>query len=30
MEQFKIELNKYINYYNHKRIKAKQKGMSPV
>jgi putative transposase len=30
MEQFKIELEKYIYYYNHKRIKAKLKGMSPV
>ncbi|MFI8496694.1 IS3 family transposase [Peribacillus butanolivorans] len=24
------ELAKYIEYYNHKRIKAKLKGMSPV
>jgi putative transposase len=30
MEHFKIELEKYIYYYNHKRIKAKLKGMSPV
>ncbi len=30
MEHFKIELEKYIHYYNHKRIKAKLKGMSPV
>lgn len=30
MEHFKVELEKYINYYNHKRIKAKLKGMSPV
>lgn len=30
MEHFKIELENYINYYNHKRIKAKLKGMSPV
>ncbi|WP_157261827.1 IS3 family transposase, partial [Paenibacillus sp. A3] len=30
IEQFKVELEKYINYYNHKRIKAKLKGMSPV
>jgi len=30
IEQFKVELGKYINYYNHKRIKAKLKGMSPV
>ena len=30
MEQFKVELEKYIYYYNHKRIKAKLKGMRPV
>ncbi|WP_156153493.1 IS3 family transposase [Domibacillus robiginosus] len=30
MEHFKQELEKYIHYYNHKRIKAKLKGMSPV
>ena len=30
MEHFKQELENYINYYNHKRIKAKLKGMSPV
>lgn len=30
IEHFKKELQKYINYYNHKRIKAKLKGMSPV
>jgi putative transposase len=30
MEHFKAELIKYIEYYNHKRIKAKLKGMSPV
>lgn len=30
MEQFKQELDQYIYYYNHKRIKAKLKGMSPV
>ncbi|MFJ7926473.1 IS3 family transposase, partial [Lysinibacillus sp. NPDC096396] len=29
IEHFKIELEKYINYYNTKRIKAKLK-MSPV
>lgn len=29
-EHFKRELAKYIEYYNHKRIKAKLKGMSPV
>lgn len=28
-QQFKIELKKYINYYNIKRIKAKFK-MSPI
>ena len=30
VEQFKIELEKYIRYYNTKRIKAKLKGMSPI
>ncbi|MGG0238484.1 IS3 family transposase [Bacillus rhizoplanae] len=30
IEHFKQELKKYIDYYNHKRIKAKLKGMSPV
>jgi putative transposase len=31
IEQFKVvELEEYIKYYNHKRIKAKLKGMSPV
>ncbi|CRK81789.1 integrase core domain-containing protein [Neobacillus massiliamazoniensis] len=30
IEQFKRELANYIEYYNHKRIKAKFKGMSPV
>jgi putative transposase len=30
IEHFKQELEKYIEYYNHKRIKAKLKGMSPV
>jgi putative transposase len=30
MEHFKIELEKYIYYYNYKRIKAKLKGLSPV
>jgi len=29
VEQFKLELEKYINYYNTKRMKAKLK-MSPV
>jgi transposase InsO family protein len=30
VEHFQQELAKYIEYYNHKRIKAKLKGMSPV
>jgi putative transposase len=30
VQHFKNELEKYIEYYNHKRIKAKLKGMSPV
>ncbi|WML43141.1 IS3 family transposase [Neobacillus sp. PS3-40] len=30
MEHFKRELEDYIHYYNHKRIKAKLKGKSPV
>jgi putative transposase len=30
MEQFKQELETYIHYYNHKRIKTKLKGLSPV
>lgn len=30
MEHFKVELENYMYYYNHKRIKAKLKGMSPV
>ncbi|WML56168.1 IS3 family transposase [Neobacillus sp. PS2-9] len=30
MEHFKVELEKYIYYYNHKRIKVKLEGMSPV
>ncbi len=30
IEHFKQEFEKYIDYYNHKRIKAKLKGMSPV
>lgn len=29
-EHFKAELDQYIHYYNHKRIKHKLKGMSPV
>lgn len=30
IEHFKKELAQYIDYYNHKRIKAKLKGLSPV
>ncbi|MCP3781741.1 IS3 family transposase, partial [Paenibacillus sp. MZ03-122A] len=30
VDHFKQELEQYINYYNHKRIKSKLKGMSPV
>lgn len=30
MEHFKHELEQYIEYYNHKRIKEKLKGLSPV
>lgn len=30
LEEFKIELEKYIWYYNNKRIKSKLKGLSPV
>ena len=30
MDEFKIELIKYIDYYNNKRIKSKLKGLSPV
>lgn len=30
IDHFQEELKKYIEYYNHKRIKAKLKGMSPV
>lgn len=30
VDEFKIELEKYIWYYNNKRIKSKLKGMSPV
>ncbi|MED4455049.1 IS3 family transposase, partial [Metabacillus fastidiosus] len=29
-EHFTLELEKYIHYYNYKRIKAKLKGLSPV
>ena len=30
MEEFRIELERYIDYYNNKRIKAKLKGLSPM
>lgn len=30
MQEFKEELEKYIDWYNYKRIKIKLKGMSPV
>ncbi len=30
IEQFIKELEEYIYYYNHKRIKSKLKGLSPV
>ncbi|MDF9762518.1 transposase InsO family protein [Peribacillus simplex] len=30
MSHFKQELENYIEYYNHKRIKAKLIGLSPV
>jgi len=30
IEEFRIELERYIDYYNNKRIKAKLKGLSPV
>ncbi len=30
IEEFREELEKYIYYYNHKRIKVKLKGLSPV
>ena len=30
MDEFIIELEKYIDYYNNKRIKSKLKGLSPV
>ncbi|WP_430008878.1 IS3 family transposase [Metabacillus idriensis] len=30
IEHFRKELKKYIHYYNHKRIKSKLKGKSPV
>lgn len=30
MDEFRVELEKYIEYYNNKRIKSKLKGLSPV
>lgn len=30
IEEFKMELENYIEYYNNKRIKSKLKGLSPV
>ncbi|MDQ0176102.1 transposase InsO family protein [Bacillus chungangensis] len=30
LDHFKLELAKYIEYYNNKRIKAKLKGISPI
>ena len=30
IEEFRIELERYIDYYNNKRIKSKLKGLSPV
>ncbi len=30
IEEFCIELERYIDYYNNKRIKCKLKGLSPV
>ena len=30
VEHFKLELEKYIDYYNTKRIKTKLKSMSPI
>jgi putative transposase len=30
LEHFKEELEEYMYYYNHKRIKGKLKGLSPV
>lgn len=30
MDHFQQELERYIHYYNHKRIKTKLKGMSPI
>ena len=30
IDEFKIELDKYINYYNNDRIKYRLNGLSPV
>ena len=30
IEEFKMELESYIEYYNNKRIKSKLKGFSPI
>lgn len=30
MEELRIELERYIDYYNNRRIKAKLRGLSPV
>lgn len=30
VDHFKLELERYMDYYNHKRIKSRLKGMSPV
>ena len=30
IEEFKIELDKYINYYNNERSKYRLNGLSPV
>ena len=30
IDEFKDELEKYIDYYNNKRIKGKLRGLSPV
>ena len=30
LEELKSAMVKYINYYNHKRINKKRKGLSPL
>ena len=30
MEQFKVALREYVDYYNNKRIKLRLNGLSPV